>query len=297
MPICRNRQPPVHNLSWFSAPRCTATLRRILGTDARNHRRLEQFRHHIRAHNIPYFNSSHQVFVLGPHSRQYFRTSLRSLLTLDYVPLKVKIPGPSVPHDCFFCPNVNPIGSNHQRPFEYILAGPRSRGQPRRETVLPVDSDESDSSSDPHWTRATPLHLTGLPLARSLHQTTTRSPPLPPPPLYPRLPLPPNKASLTLPGSSLAHRFHDANLHRNQARGQVGLNGRTAGFNSKGAVSEQEEVAGGRGYGHNYSRDYSHCGDPNQLWEQGRLSSRDLSDGSRHATGQRSGRSITGIGD
>ena len=102
-------------------------------------------------HPIFHFHSSHQVFVLGPHSRQYFRTSLRSLLTLDYVPRKVKIPTYHVPHECRFCPRVNPsdapFGAPHQRPFEYILAIPRSRGRPRRETVLPVSS-ESESESE-----------------------------------------------------------------------------------------------------------------------------------------------------
>jgi hypothetical protein len=148
MPIRRNRQPPAHNLSWFSAPCCTATLRHILGTDTRNHCCLARFRHHIQAHDIPYFHSSHQVFVLGPHLHQYFQTSLHSLLTLDYVSRKVKIPAPVVPHDCFFCPIVSPTAFVHQQPLKYILAGPRSWGQPRRETVFPVSSDESDSLLD-----------------------------------------------------------------------------------------------------------------------------------------------------
>ena len=148
MPPRRNRQPPAHNLSWFSAPRRWATIRSILEIDTHDRRLLEWFRYHVQVHDIPYFHSSHQVFVLGPHSRQYFRTSLRSLLTLDYVPRKVKIPTQSVPHDCFFCPDVNPLGSIHQRPFKYILASLRSRGRPRRKTVLSVSSDESESESE-----------------------------------------------------------------------------------------------------------------------------------------------------
>ena len=109
--------------------------------------------HHVRVHDIPYFHPSHQVLVLGLHSRQYFRTSFRSLLTLDYVPRKVKIPTSHIPHDCRFCPEVNPLGSPlgsiHQRPFEYILAISRSRGRPRHETVLPVSSEsESESESE-----------------------------------------------------------------------------------------------------------------------------------------------------
>jgi len=152
MPPRRNRQPPAHNLSWFSAHRRWATIRSVLEIDAHDRRLLEQFRHHMRVHDIPYFHSSHQVFVLGPHSHQYFRTSLRSLLTLDYVLWKGKIPTSHVPHDCRFCPEVNPLGSPlgsiHQRPFEYILAILRSRGQPHRKTVLPVSSDKSESESN-----------------------------------------------------------------------------------------------------------------------------------------------------
>ena len=92
MPPRRNCQPPAHNLSWFSAHRRWVAVRSVLEINAHNRRLLERFRHHVRVHDIPYFQSSHQVFVLGPHSRQYFRTSLRSLLTLDYVPRKVKYP-------------------------------------------------------------------------------------------------------------------------------------------------------------------------------------------------------------
>jgi hypothetical protein len=69
------------------------------------------------------------------------------------VPRKVKIPTYHVPHECRFCPRVNPsdtpFGAPHQRPFEYILVIPRSRGRPRRETVLPVSSEsESESESE-----------------------------------------------------------------------------------------------------------------------------------------------------
>jgi hypothetical protein len=153
MPPRRNRQPPEHNISWFSAHRRRGTVRSVLEINAHDRRLLERFRHHVRVHDIPYFHSSHQVFVLGPHLRQYFRTSLRSLLTLDYVPRKVKIPTYHVPHECRFCPLVNPsdtpFGAPHQRPFEYILAISRSRGRPRRETVLPVSSEsESESESE-----------------------------------------------------------------------------------------------------------------------------------------------------
>ena len=148
MPPRRNCQPPAHNLSWFSAHRRWVAVRPVLEIDAHNRRLLERFRHHVRVHDIPYFQSSHQVFVLGPHSRQYFRTSLRSLLTLGYMPRKVKIPTNHVPHECRFCPLVNlyntPFGASHQRPFEYILATPRSCGRPRHKMFL-QDSSESES--------------------------------------------------------------------------------------------------------------------------------------------------------
>jgi len=160
MPPRRNRQPPAHNLSWFSAHRRWATIRSVLEIDAHDHHLLERFRHHVRVHDIPYFHPSHQVFVLGTQ-HQYFRTSLRSLLTLDYVPGKVKIPTSYVPHDCCFCPEVNPLGSIHQRPFEYILAILRSRGRPRRETVLSV------------WTWTTRARL-AFPLNPVSHQAMTR---------------------------------------------------------------------------------------------------------------------------
>ena len=149
MPPRRTRQPPPHNLSWFSAYRRWATLTSTLTPSSRNRRRLERFRHHIRAHDIPYLGASHQVYVLGPHSRQYFRTSLRSLLTLDYVPRKVKIPVRHIPHDCFFCQEVTQHIFQRRRPFEFIAITPRSRGRPRRNTVPPLSSSEdSNSESD-----------------------------------------------------------------------------------------------------------------------------------------------------
>jgi len=111
--------------------------------------RLECFCHHIRAHDIPYLSASHQVYVQGPHSRQYFRTSLRSLLTLDYVLRKVKIPVYHLPHDCILCPEVTQFIFQRRRPFDYVIVPQRSRGRPRREdTTKETDSSDSDSESD-----------------------------------------------------------------------------------------------------------------------------------------------------
>jgi len=153
MPPRRNHQPPEHNLSWFSAHCHWVAVQSVLEINTHDRCLLERFRHHVQNHDIPYFHSSHQVFVLGPHSRQYFRTSLRSLLMLDYVPRKVKISTNHIPHECRFCPLDNPyntpFGASHQRPFEYILATPRSCGRPRRETVLQVSlGSESESESE-----------------------------------------------------------------------------------------------------------------------------------------------------
>ena len=160
MPPRRNRQPPAHNLSWFSAPRRQATLPTAPAIEARDRHRLEKFRRHIRIHDIPYFRASHKVLVRSQHSRQYFRTTLRLLLQIDYVPKKVKIPAPAIPHDCRFCPEVTDRIFCHRRPFEYVLATPRSSGRPRRDTIPPISStDESESESDweseDHWERAT----------------------------------------------------------------------------------------------------------------------------------------------
>jgi hypothetical protein len=168
----RTRQPPTHNLSWFSVPRRRATLRQAQGIDKRNCCRLERFRHHIRAHNIPYFCASHQVYVKGPHSCQYFRTSLRSLLTLDYTPWKVKIPVLQLPHDCIFCPEVTSHIFQRRRPFDYIIAIPRSRGRPRQDTPEELDSSESDSDDSDLLTDNDPSDIS---------TSTQDRPPLPPP--------------------------------------------------------------------------------------------------------------------
>ena len=65
MPPRRTRQPPTHNLSWFSTPQRQVVLHQVHGLiderDRRDRRRLERFRHHIRAHDIPYFCASLQV--------------------------------------------------------------------------------------------------------------------------------------------------------------------------------------------------------------------------------------------
>ena len=158
MPPRRTRQPPTHNLSWFSTPQCQVVLHQVLHglideLERRDRRRLERFRHYIRAHDIPYFCASHQVYVRDPHSCQYFRTSLRLLLTIDYVPRKVKIPVHHLPHDCQFCPEVTRHTSQRRRPFDYVIATRRSRGRPRRQdTTEESDSSETDSDDSDSYT-------------------------------------------------------------------------------------------------------------------------------------------------
>jgi hypothetical protein len=143
MPPRRTRQPPIHNLSWFSTPRRQVVLHQVYGLinerDRRDRRRLERFRHHICANDIPYLCASHQVYVL--------RTSLRLLLTLDYVPRKVKIPVHHLPHDCQFCTEVTRHISQRRLPFDYVIATRRSHGRPRRQDTT-EESDSSESDSD-----------------------------------------------------------------------------------------------------------------------------------------------------
>ncbi len=84
IPFRCNPQPPAHNLSWFPALHRTATLQSILGR-----RRLERFWHHIWFHIILYFCPSH-----------HFKTSLQSLLTLNYVPWKLKFTWKATSWNC-----------------------------------------------------------------------------------------------------------------------------------------------------------------------------------------------------
>ena len=105
-------------------------------------KRLEKFRYHLRFHDIPYFNKSYRVLVRGPYSRQFFSTSLGSLLSLDYVPRKVKIPTKWIPHKCIHCPLVD--NQFDKPPFEYILEVTKTRGRPRR--ADPDDSSSNDSN-------------------------------------------------------------------------------------------------------------------------------------------------------
>jgi hypothetical protein len=109
-------------------------------SDTRDRCCLKEFRHHICVHDIPYFRATHKVFILGPHSRQYFRISLCLLLTLNYVLRKVKISTPAIPHNCQLRPDITESIFHQCLPFKYIIANPQSRGRPRQDTIPPVSS-------------------------------------------------------------------------------------------------------------------------------------------------------------
>ena len=133
MPLRRHRHSHRSNL-----PRRTSL--RAIEKDLERER-LEKFRYHLRFHNIPYFKKSYRVLVRGLHSRQFFFTSLGSLLSLDYVPRKVKILTKWIPHSCIHCPWVDNFD---EPPFEYVLKVTRTRGRPHR--ADPTDSSSNDNN-------------------------------------------------------------------------------------------------------------------------------------------------------
>ena len=118
---------------------------------------------------------------------------------------------------------------------------------------LKLFSQSAPTNRNRSRTRTTHLQLACNPLNLVPHQATNCKP-LPSLSSFPRQL--PNKALLALLGSPLVHRSCNANLSREK----VGRKGGAAGFNSKRADSNQEEVAGARGCGHGQS----HYGDSNQ---------------------------------
>ena len=97
-------------------------------------------------HNIPYFNKSYKELVRGLYSRQFFSTSLGALLSLDYVPRKVKIPTNWIPHNCIHCSLIN--NQFGKPPFEYVLKVNRTRGDPCRADSDDSSSNDSDTTTD-----------------------------------------------------------------------------------------------------------------------------------------------------
>ena len=141
MPPRRHRHPHCPNLlSWEHVPARGTSLCAIEKDLER--KRLEKFCYHLRFHNIPYFKKSYRVFVRGLHSRQFFSTSLGSLLSLDYVLRMVRIPTKWIPHKCIHCPWVD--NQFNEPPFEYVLEVTRTRGRPCR--ADPDDSSSNDSN-------------------------------------------------------------------------------------------------------------------------------------------------------
>lgn len=143
-------------LSWHSVPRRKCTL---IDLESKEYfrRQLETFRQEIRDHYIGEFGSSHKVLAKGRFAKQFFSTSLRSLLFLDTIPDQIKIPCKHLPHTCAYC-NSHPHPDNLWLSlFVHISAVPRPRGRPPRnydhsKTELafyhPSDSSNSESSDD-----------------------------------------------------------------------------------------------------------------------------------------------------
>ena len=142
-------------LSWHAVPRRLCTIDRQESKEYFR-RQLEVFRQHVRDHYIEEFGAGHRVLAKGKFSRQFYRTSLRSLLELDTIPDQIKIPCWHLPHKCAYC-NAHPHRDNLWISlFIHISAVPRPRGRPSRNsdhsktvTVLyPSDSSDSENSDD-----------------------------------------------------------------------------------------------------------------------------------------------------
>ena len=139
-------------LSWHSVPRRKCTLSDRQASKEYFRRQLESFRRYVRDHYIGEFGSSHKVLAKGKYTRQFYATSLRSLLALDTIPDQIKIPCWHLPHKCAYC---------HAHPyprdlwvslFVHVSAVPRRRGRPSRneeptsmELTFYHPSDSSDS--------------------------------------------------------------------------------------------------------------------------------------------------------
>ena len=139
-------------LSWHSVPRRKCTL---IDPESKEYfrRQLETFRQEIRDHYIGEFGASHKVLAKGKYSKQFYSTSLRSLLFLDTIPDQIKIPRWHLPHKCAYC-HVHPHPDNLWLSlFIHISAVPRPRGRPSRNSdhsktlTVPCPSNSSDSEN------------------------------------------------------------------------------------------------------------------------------------------------------
>ena len=158
-------------LSWHAVPRRWCTTLDKQESEEYFRRQLEVFRQHVRDHYIEEFGAGHRVLAKGKFSRQFYRTSLRSLLELDTIPDQIKIPCWHLPHTCRYC-HSHPYPPNLWLSlFVHISAVPRRRGRPSRNedttaielgTLLSFGSSEnglfsssSDSESDSYCSDGT----------------------------------------------------------------------------------------------------------------------------------------------
>ena len=119
-------------LSWHAVPRRWCTTLDKQESEEYFRRQLEVFRQYVRDHYIDEFGAGHRVLAKGKYSRQFYRTSLRSLLELDTIPDQIKIPCWHLPHTCRYC-HSHPYPPNLWLSlFVHISAVPRRRGRPSR---------------------------------------------------------------------------------------------------------------------------------------------------------------------
>ncbi len=144
MPPRHIHNPQPNSLSWSYVPARRTSIC-LLEKDLKR-KRLEQFCRHLQLHDIPYFNKSYKVLVRGLYSCQFFSTSLGALLSLDYVPRKVKIPMKWIPHDCIHCCQID--NQFHKPPFEYVLEVNRTRSQPCRAGSDNSSANDSNTATD-----------------------------------------------------------------------------------------------------------------------------------------------------
>ncbi len=88
------------------------------------------------------------MYAYGPHSRQFYLTSLQALLSLDCVPHQVKIPCWYLPHVCAYCHSF-PLPNNlWGYVFVHISAEPCHQGRPSQPLVLEISPFRDISSTE-----------------------------------------------------------------------------------------------------------------------------------------------------
>ena len=131
-PKLRNLKQRATKLSRHSVPLRKCTLADRQESKEYFHCQLESFQRYIRDHYIGAFGSSHKVLAKGKYSRQYYATSLRSLLALDTIPDQIEIPCWHLPHKCAYC-HAHPYPHDLWLSlFVHISAVPCHHGRPSR---------------------------------------------------------------------------------------------------------------------------------------------------------------------